>query len=282
MSLKDIISTEGIIRIDSRENLSSALSKLSTSHDAAFLFSDDGKYLGVINPYYCLIKSSYPSNAKVEYCVYNAPKIYINYSLSKVAGLFMQSKVHYLPVFDEKDSFLGVVSARRLLLKLRSMSIMRATIKEFLKHNKQKLVVIDDNETISKAIDIFKSTKLSKLIVINGGKKLKAILSYYDLIDYLIGPKNSKNMSFYHKKVKDFAKTFVLTLTEDDLLTDVIRLILEKKIGSVIIVDSMKHPIGITTTKDLLRFFIQKEQRPFSNSQILGGFFNKKAFHSFF
>ena len=279
MSIQDILRTDGIIRIDSKENLSSALSKLSTSHDAAFLFGDDGKYLGVVNPYYCLIKSSYPGNAKAEHCVHPAPKVYINYSLTKVADLFMRSKVHYLPVFDEEDRFLGIVSARLLLSKLQAMPIFKITIKEFLKQKKQKLVIIDENESINTAINIFKSTKFSKLIVINGGKKLKGILSYYDLIDYLISPKTSEKISLYHHKVKNFAKTFVLTLTPNNLLSDAIDLILEKKIGSVVIVDLSRRPIGIITTKDLLRFFIHKEQKLFSNRQIFGGFFNKTVHH---
>ena len=41
--LRDIIKTEGIIKISPEESLSSAVSKLRTSHDAAFVFNDKKK-----------------------------------------------------------------------------------------------------------------------------------------------------------------------------------------------------------------------------------------------
>ena len=113
--LRDIIKTEGIIKISPEESLSSAVSKLRTSHDAAFVFNDKKKFLGLINPYYCLFKSSYPGNAKAEHCLYHPPKVRIDYSIAKVAGLFIESKIHYLPVFDLQDRFIGIISARHLL-----------------------------------------------------------------------------------------------------------------------------------------------------------------------
>jgi len=79
--------------------------------------------------------------------------------------------------------------------------------------------------------------------------------------------------------VKNFAKTYVIVLTINNLLTEVINLILEKKIGSVIVVDQEKKPIGIITTRDLLQFFIQKkgaEGKPKKSTLQFGGFFNRK------
>jgi hypothetical protein len=64
MKIASLIKNSNIIRIHPDETISSAISKLSSSHDAAFAFDDNGKYMGVINPYYSLIKSSAPANAK--------------------------------------------------------------------------------------------------------------------------------------------------------------------------------------------------------------------------
>ncbi len=273
MSLQDIIKTTNIIKILPSENLSSALAKLSTSHDAAFVFTPENQYLGVINPYYCLIKSSYPGNAKAEHCLYHAPKVHIDYSLSKVADLFMQSKVHYLPVFDKEDHFLGIISARHILSQFHSLPIFNMKLKDAIRKKSHPLTVIYEDDNVSTAINIFKNSRLSKLIVVGKDFKLKGILSYYDLIAYLVVPKNSpEKISFFRQKVKLFAKTYVLALSAERQLSDVVRLILEKKIGSVIVIDETRHPIGIITTKDLLRFFITEQQE--KNRRILGGFFN--------
>src|SRR3989344_5586915 len=109
VQLKDIIKTDRIIKISPDETLSQAVSQLRTSHDAAFIFDSENKLMGVINPYYSLIKSSYPGNSKVKHCLYHPPKLYINYPITKVAELFIESKIHYLPVFSDKDQFLGII-----------------------------------------------------------------------------------------------------------------------------------------------------------------------------
>jgi len=288
MSLADILKTEKIIKVDEDEVLSSVLNKLGSSHDAAFVFSKKNKYLGVINPYYCLIKSSYPANAKVKHCLFHPPKVYLDTSLVKIASLMIESKVHYLPVFldKNKEEFVGIISARRLLSYFKNLDLFKVKIAEVLK-NKKPLVTIEENESIGKAINLFRKTHYSKLIVVNGGGKLKGVLSYFDLIAYLAlpktkeaaGDKKGEKISFLNLPVKNFTKTYVIILKKDNFLSDVINLILEKKIGSVIVVDDKKKPIGIITTRDLLQFFIQKrtaEEKSKSATLRIGGFFNRK------
>lgn len=283
MSLQDIIKTNNIIRIAPHDNLSSALSKLKTSHDSAFLFNDENKFLGLVNPYYSLIKSSFPGNAKVEHYVYHPPKIYIDYSVEKTTQLLIESKVHYLPIFDRQENFIGIISARRLMLHFRNLPIFKVQIKNILKHKAKPLSVVFEDDTVQRAVNLFKLTKHSKLIVVNKDEKLKGILSYYDLISYLVSPKTSEKRgeregnktNFYHHKVKNFAKSYMLTLSSEDTLDKAIHLILDKRIGSVVIVDSKRYPVGIITTRDLLRFFIQsKNEKHTENRHKFGGFFS--------
>lgn len=292
MSLQDIIKTNNIIRIIPRDNLSSALLKLNSSHDSAFLFDEENKFVGLVNPYYSLIKSSFPGNAKVEHCVYHPPKVYIDYSIEKTAELLIESKVHYLPIFDRQENFIGIISARRLMLHFKNIPQFKVKIKDILKHKAKPLSVVFEDDTVQRAVNLFKLTKHSKLIVINKDEKLKGILSYYDLISYLVSPKTSakrgeregNKTNFYHHKVKNFAKSYVLTLSQDDSLNKAINLILDKRIGSVVIVDSKRYPVGILTTRDLLRFFIQSQNGNHTemitknistkSRQIFGGFFS--------
>lgn len=291
--LKEIIKTENIIKIQAGETLASALSKLATSHDGCFVFSSDNKYLGMINPYYAIIKASYPSNAKVEHCLFHAPRVKINTPINKIAQFFMESKVHYLPVFNLQDEFIGIISARRLLSSFSHSPIFQTSIKDYLLNKKKKLTTIGEDELISQALALFREKKISKLVVVSSKFKLKGILSYYDLISFLISPKTSPHrgirmgdkVHFSHFHVKNFAKTYILTLTEKNLISDALTLILEKKIGSVVIVDGERHPVGVITTKDLLGFFLNlKNQEKVEislknlskrNRQILGGFFNR-------
>ncbi|MFZ6034695.1 MAG: CBS domain-containing protein [Patescibacteria group bacterium] len=267
VDLPSIIKKENIIKVDPEMTLSHALAHLSTSHDAAFVFSDEDKFMGVINPYYCLIRSSHPGNAKVEHCLHHPPKVYVDYSLPKVASLLIESKIHYLPVFDNKERFMGIISARRILSNLRNLPSFRKTIGDALRFRKKPLTVIYEDETVAQALALFKSTKLSKLVVINRDMKLKGILSYYDLISFLTQPKNHEGkmerignkIHLFNQHVKNYMKTYVLSLKNNNSLSDAFNLVVSKKIGSVVIVDEERHPVGIITTRDLLRFYMEGE-----------------------
>jgi len=274
MRLLNILKENNIIKVSPDNHLSKVLSKLSTSHDAAFVFNENNKYLGVVSPYFTMIKSSFPGNTKVEHCLTHTSKIYLNYPLSKVCELFIQSKVHYLPVFDEKEKFLGIISARRILSYFKDQPIFKVKVEEIIKKRWQGLITVYEDDMISQAIHLFKTKKISKLVVINQERKLKGVLSYYDLIRLMISPKYSNHrgerigdkISFYNYRVKNFAKSYVLTLSKEKLLIEVINLIVNKKIGSVIIVDKERRPLGIITTRDILRFYIDNEKRNFIKS----------------
>ena len=75
MNLLDAVKTKNIIKISLEDSLSSALSHLSSSHDAAFIFDDKKKFVGVINPYHALIHASYPGNAKVAHCLFHPQEL---------------------------------------------------------------------------------------------------------------------------------------------------------------------------------------------------------------
>lgn len=283
MRLLNILKENNIIKVSPDDHLSKVLSKLSTSHDAAFVFDKEDKYMGIVSPYFTMIKTSLPGNAKVEHCLTHTAKVYLNYPLSKVCELFIQSKIHYLPILSPvplgaqgkyEEKFLGIISARRVLSYFKDQPIFKVKIEEIIRKRWQGLITIFEDDTITQAIHLFKTKKISKLIVINHEKKLKGILSYYDLIKLMISPKysghhgerGSEKISFYNYRVKNFEKNYVLTLSKDRLLIEAINLIVSKKIGSVIIVDKERRPLGIITTRDILRFYIDNEKKNFLKS----------------
>ena len=263
MKTSKLMQTDGIIKAGPDDILSSVLSQLPSSHSAAFIFDKEEKYLGVINPYYSVIKSSHPANIKIEHCLFHAPHIKMQHTAGKIAEMMMQSKIHYLPVFDDQDKFIGMVSARNMLRTYESHNVFTIRIHDMIQKKKRPLVVVQEEETIGQALHIFKETKFSKLVVVNKEGRLRGVLSYYDLISFLIAPKkkergalNTDKSSLQTKRVKHFLKSYVLTLSPQDFARDALHLILEKKIGSIIVIDANGKPIDILTTRDLLGLLI--------------------------
>jgi len=291
INVRDIISTEHILEASEKDSLSKALAKLPTSHSAAFIFSKDKKKVGLVNPYHCIIRSSLPGNAKVEACVFHSPKLYITTRLDRIIESFISSKIHYLPVFNQNETFAGVVSARGVLNLLKDAAYFNLPIKSVLKRKFKPLVTIQENDTISTAIHLFKLHRVSKLIVVNKDNKLKGVLSYFDIVNFLLTPKHKlrpgdkegKKGTFYSQKVTTFSKSFVLTLTSEKRMHDALEMVLTKKIGSVIVVDAQKHPIGIITTRDFfnlvlrpsvgLQVYLFQKNLSKSSSEIVQGFY---------
>lgn len=260
MNTNTIIKTENIIRISPEDSLSSALSKLSSSHDAAFVFENSGHYVGVINPYYTVIKSSLPGNTKVEHCVFHPPRVFVNDTLERIAQQMTESKIHYLPVFNDNHEFIGITSGRRILREIQKLPIAKTSVTEVYESRNGGVISVYDNDTINTALQLFKEHKISKLVVIDKNMKLQGILSYYDLVPYLIADgqgekrrslKSKEKEHLMSMKVKGYAKKTMLTVHPSTTVFEAINEMITRGMGSVIIVDNESNPVGIVTTKDI-------------------------------
>ncbi len=265
MKVREILKTSGIIKATKDETLGTILNNLSSSHDAAFIFQDEKyeRYMGVVTPYHTVIKSHYPPNTKAEKVLFHAPKLKPDTTLDKAAALMNESKVHYLPVFDEKARFLGIATARRIIRWLLNTKRLDVGISEILAE-KRPLVKVFEDITVQEALHYFRSEKVSKLVVVDSHQHLRGVLAYFDLIPFSLFPKQrislgdragDKQSAMPNAKVKNIMRQLVLTLSPEDTMRKAAELILEKEIGSVIITDRENRPVGIITTKDILNIF---------------------------
>lgn len=268
MKLGGLYKTEDIIKTSSDDTLSSALSLLGSSHDAVFVFDDKDKLEGVINPYYCLIRKSYPANTKVKNCLISPPHLSVSDTLGKAARQMMESKIHYLPVYQDKK-FVGIITARRILRHIRDDERYNETLHHRTKKGK-RLVTIKNTVQLTKAMELFKKHRVSKLVVVGTTGRLEGVLTYYDIINHLSEPRERQNFASksgnkqpaLRKPVKNFYQKNVLTMSPEKTYRDVIDVILEKEVGSIIIVDKKNIPLGIVTTKDLLMLYTDNKKTP--------------------
>lgn len=264
-----ILKKSNIIKAAPTDTLSKVLGKLASSHDAAFIFDKNKKFLGIINPYHSMIKTSaFDGSMKVEHALFHPPHIRTNDSLERIIKLMNESKIHYLPVFDDKNSFIGITSARRILAFIRTLLVARTKINQIAHTRKGKVLTVLMTDPISKAQSLFKDYKTSKIVAVDGQGKLRGIVSHYDLIPYLIAPgkrsqkgRRGEKPRFKSTPVKNYAKTTVLTMKLTDTVAEAIDQIITREIGSIIIIDNESRPIGIVTTRDILDVLTSDQQK---------------------
>jgi CBS domain-containing protein len=264
MNGKDLIKTDRIIKVSPEDTIANAVSQLHSSHDVAFVFR--GKhYMGVINPYYSLIKNNRSNGESlVKHFLYHPPVIHKDDSIEKIVGLMMDSRLHYLPVMDG-EAFVGVVSARRVLDRMKSSDVFKKSVADVLKSKKKALVSVYEDDLVDKSVHLFEDMDISKLVVIDKNLKLKGIVSYHDLVPYLIAPKEKvmPNDSYGDLKIKTVQQTLVHTCLSENELVDCLKDIVAREIGSSVIVNKEGFPVGIITIRDLLKQLARTEEEFF-------------------
>lgn len=262
MIVQDVLKKTGIITAHPDDTLGSAVSKLHSSHDAAFIFDDSNTFMGVINPYHCLFKNTRKQGESlVKNCLYHPPKLQLDDDLSRVVALMRDSRMHYLPVMDSKGVFLGTVSARRILREAIADPVYQISVQEALQQKGRPLVSVYGDDMVSKIKNLFDEEHVSKLVVINREMKLEGILSYYDLIPHMIAPVEKEEADFIridnedefaHLKVETVMQHRVHTRKPDDTVEQIAQDIIKREIGCVVIMNRQGFPVGIITIRDLL------------------------------
>ena len=128
--------------------------------------------------------------------------------------------------------------------------------------NKRYLQSINLNSSFEEVLRFFQRSKLSKIVIVNQENNLQGIISLFDLLPLFNEPK--ERMGFFDRgepvnqlakyTIKHVLKTATIRVTPDEKISEVIRLILDKEIGSVIVMKNRFQPQNIITTSDLLRY----------------------------
>jgi CBS-domain-containing membrane protein len=79
-----------------------------------FLFLTKKEFCGVVSPYYLFRDRSLTTKSKLKSAAMMPPKLGLHTSLSDAAQAMLESKIHYLPVFNEDNQFTGIVTIGRL------------------------------------------------------------------------------------------------------------------------------------------------------------------------
>ncbi len=258
--VKDILINSGFKKTSPQATITSVFSQLRSSHDAVFGF-EGKKFLGMINLYYSFLKKRPPSSAKVVNCLYHPPKLNQEMLIPEAARLMVESRVYYLPVFNEKEEFVGVTSALKILRWFLNQPLVNSSTGELF--TPKPPLYISLKEGIGRARNLMVAKKVSRLLVVDRERRLVGIVSSYDLREPFTSPMETLHFlsrSPIKKGVADipverFVKRNLVTVSEKEPLRSVIKSILREGVGSVIVFDH--QALGLVTIRDLLKLIWQ-------------------------
>lgn len=254
---KDILKTEKILKFECEQTISQVLPKLTSSHDAAFVF-DQGKLVGVVSPYFLIRSRSIKEHSKLKNIAKMPPKLKLDSSFSEIAKAMINSKIHYLPVFDDNDEFIGIATIRRLLQYIVKNNLFNGNGHIIFRN--RPLITAKEDVTISQITALIKKEKVAKIPIVNENNHIVGIISQYDIRD-TIGDQNSSGRLDKHGEkntngqdlVKDYMKKMVVTVKRIPDFYKAVNTMENKKVGSLLIVDKDNRPNAIVSKKDLLQ-----------------------------
>lgn len=257
LQAKDLLKTTGILKSSPEKTLKQALAQLTRTHDAVFVFDEREKFLGVINPYYAIFKSNNPPETKLENCLFNPPHLTPNTYIWDVARLMAESKIYFLPVFEQNSKFVGIVSVNRVFKAIcdRPELINRLKIQ-----TKKDILTVRDNSTLLQTYNLIRDKQVARLPVVDARGKLLGIVTRYDIRAALTEPKQRMRWQsragdkekYLAHPLEGYFRKMVVTAKPDALAREILQKMVAKEVGSVVIVDQRFRPIGIVSSKDIL------------------------------
>jgi len=258
LTAKDLLKQNAIIKCTPDQSLSQALAALNRTHDAAFVFDQKDKYLGIINPYLAVFKSKHSGDTKIAGILFKPPQLTLDSYIWDVAKFMVDSRIYFLPVFSEKNEFSGVVSVNRLFDALRRRDDI---VKMLSITTKGELKTVKENSSLEQAFNLMRDKKVSRLPVVDSHGHLLGIVTRFDIQAAFTEPMEKQRWAsrvgqksrYLDQPLRNYYRKIVITAPVDATAARIIALILDKQVGSVVIIDKNRVPVGIVTIYDLLK-----------------------------
>ncbi len=250
------------------DQLGTALQVLKSSHAAVFIYDHQFKFLGLISPYFCLFLHRFPYESKVRHCLFIPPKINSLIPLYRVTEFMIATKIYTLPVFNNQDQVVGVVTADNVLKFLVEDSNLLKQVAEKIEVSQP--VTASINSKVKEVYAKMRDNNISRVILIDNEGKLAGIVSRRDIQDDFTAKTVRQRFttkkhppihsSFDEEKTKrrdspiaEFAKVRVLSAKDSFDLKKILTLMINSKIHSIVLVNSDNIPTGFISRRDVIK-----------------------------
>lgn len=272
---------KGLIRedyelINANETISKMfpiLEKLDRDKANAILVEDDGKIVGVVREK-DLIRGSVlknPHETRVKSLLVKTGKLNISdLNPSKVARRFVEDSTPF--VIIQMDGKVGVIYINDFLRKIKP-EFENVKTREVMN---PEVITVRRFDTAAKALSVMRSHGIDRVVVVDENNRVIGILTGKDVIDRIISPKKRARMgdSSGEKEktlsimVESIMSSPVISVGRNDSVAEVIELMVDNRISSVVVTrDGM--PDGIVIKKDILEYYLKKQEKKEIGVQIM-------------
>lgn len=287
ITAKDIMSSN-IKSIDKKETLNTAVAILNKERIHNIIVYNDKKYTGIFG-YKQLVKLHRrpPDDTKIGDFTFKPPLITPDTNIIDIVELMYRLNYKILPIGSEKE-IAGVVSEQDILNAILNFNLLsNKKVRDFMTPDP---LILNENDSIGKAMKLFRENNVSRIPIINNNNTLSGLLESLDLIreittkeQYIRDSGTSSTLtsirpSSYiteiisnHKiPVKSVMTTNIVTSKTEDILIEKIKENIRLGTSTIITTDENNHPLGITAPKDIIQFLAAIKEKEKLYIQISG------------
>ncbi len=176
-------------RVTPDTSLSAALGPDVTTHDAVLVF-DESDFLGIVTPYQTLYKNRYPKDTKTRDALLKPPILTKDTPVTTAVTHMLALRLYILPVFDARNSPVGIISARSIARSLVMNKEFSHEIATRTKYNEP--ITIRKGSKVKEAHEMLRKKNISRLIVVDSAGKVAGIITRSDMADAFLTPSDKQ------------------------------------------------------------------------------------------
>ncbi|MCY3410203.1 MAG: CBS domain-containing protein [Candidatus Heimdallarchaeota archaeon] len=193
-------------------------------------------------------------NKEVKHFMTEEPiAVYSDIPISDAIQMMYQNNVSCLPTASPRDEILDGIVTERDLLRAFVNSIADADLEGFINENPLKMTV--GKKKLGKVMEEMIDKGTSRVIFVNNKKKVEGILTVKDIIKFMhnklitLGDEGS---TVLEEPVSNLIVKDIQTMNINMSVAEVARIMVEKKIGGVPIVDDNDEFVGLFSEREVL------------------------------
>ncbi|MGB9914300.1 MAG: CBS domain-containing protein [Candidatus Bathyarchaeales archaeon] len=225
------------------------------------VLDDKDRYVGVITRRWIIRSRLDPATAKVKSLMRTAPKVSPETSLSKAAGLMIESGIRQLPVF-EKNKLLGFVTDEHIIHGAVTQEWGNTPIERIMTRAPH---TIEAHRSVGAVLSLMREQGISHVPVIDDGK-LAGIISIQDIIEHIFMPQRRQTLGeiigekvpIIRVSAKGIMRKPVITVSPSTTLREAEKKMHDFDIACLVVTENEKIA-GIVTKLDFLEPISQME-----------------------